>query len=284
MADSLDVGFAIRDAIVAAIYPTGMVGDVPQVPVKVYPGWPLAADLEEDLRPGAGVPLARHISIFATPSERNVTRHEDRTYDQPRPVKTYAVAVAGLTATVTGQAPEPYRPQNLALFVNGRAYLHQATAGQTPALIAAALHALVAVDHPGATVLGAVITLPSTARVGPGRVGVIGATLEEVRRVEKVFDVIAWAESGPACSELVKLFDAKLSRYRYLDLPDGSRARIVYQGSRDDPTAERQRVYKRHLSYRTEFATTIADEAPEIVVFQTAYETEAGDPIITVED
>ena len=68
-------------------------------------------------------------------------------------------------SSVGGAAPAPYFPQNVYVQISGVGYRYAAQNGDTAATVAAGLQALISVDWPSASVAGAIVTLPATARI-----------------------------------------------------------------------------------------------------------------------
>lgn len=278
MADISDVQDAIVNLISATIYPEGMGAGaaMPSIPVKVYGGWPDPATLEADLKtsPAQPAPSALHVSVFPLPMERNTTRYPDGAMETRPPINTYAAAILGNTVTITGAPPDPHRTQNVAVGIGVRPYVHTALEGQTPAQIAAALAALIAVDIPAVVAIGADIVIPAPYRVLFARVGGIGTVTREVARSEKAFQITIWADDHANRRTLAAQLDPVLASQVFLPLADGTSARMIRRSSTDMDRAERFGAYRRDLVYSMEYATTKVEAAPEIV----AMEVELKDP------
>lgn len=264
MADLSDVEGAICDLVASVLYPGGLAGPLPQVPVKIYAGWPDKVTLDEDL-PADRPARAFHISVFGAKTERNTTRAARREHQGPRKAPTYGISVAGQVVTVTGAAPAPYHPQNLAVFVNGVPYVVQATDGQSSSQVAAALHALIAVDVMAATVLGSAITLPPEARIGALRVGTTAESRREVRCQEKAFRISIWSNTPESRDELAKSVDPVLADTPFLTYADGSVGRFNYISSENVDRDQRQGLYRRELLYLAEWSTIRVETRTEIV-------------------
>lgn len=275
MADLTDAADAIVDLIAATLYPQGFQGLVkPEIPVKVYSGWPDPSTLESDLglapSGNGGTTLrALHVSVYNMPSERNVDRFPHEWRARPLAATTYGVTIAGQVITITGQAPSPHRKQNVAVKVFPKAYVYTTQEGDTPAEIAAALGALIVADIPGAIVSGADITIPTLYRVGFGRVGVMGTAVKEVGRQEKAFQITLWADTPDNRKWLAQAVAPALAQADFLTLADGTRARFIKKAETDMDRAQRQGAYRRDFVYTVEYATTIELEAAQIVVAET---------------
>lgn len=280
MATVANVEQALQDLIYAALYPNAAPPSVLGFKVKIYPGWPDPGTLDEDMVETAdGIPTAAHVAIYPLPSERNTTRMPNERTEHPAPAVTYGLTVAGQVVTVGGAAPNPYVAQNLAVFVNGKPYVHQALAGQTPAQIAAALRALIVADVPGTTVVGAQITLPAGARIDRVRLGSTGSTTREVRRQERQFSIVVFSSHPTSRAAVADAFDAQLADTPRLALADGTVAQLTYHGSREDDFAQKQRIYRRTLTYVVEFATTITEQAAQMVAGEVDSFASDGTPL-----
>lgn len=281
MATISDVETALRDIIYGALYPTGAAPSLVGYPIKIYAGWPNPQTLDADLVETAGVPAAAHVSIFPGAAERNTSRYLPERQEMSVPAATYTLTLNGSQVTVGGAAPSPYFAQNFAILVNGKPYTAQATAGQTPSQVAAALRAAIAVDFPSVTVAGAVLTLPSSLRIGALRVGVTGTAIREVKRQERQFWIGVYASNPAARAAIADAIDPTLGDVRRITMPDGSVARLTYHGTREDDFLQKARIYRRTLTYVVEFATTITDVAAQMVAGETDTFDAAGRPIST---
>lgn len=267
MATTSDVENALGSAIAAALYPNG-IGSPSAVgsAVRIVAGWPDPATLDKDMVETGGVPTAAQVSIYPLPAERVTTRYRDEWRQNPLPAATYGMSVSGQAITITGAAPAPHAPQNLAVIVNGAPYNVQTTAGQTAAQVAQALRNVIAVDFAGATVSGAVITLPTGARALRPAVGVLGTAYRPLRTVEKQFQVSVY-HSNPAGRALVAdMVDTALAATFWLTYADGTSGQLKYHGSREDDFVQKQRIYRRLLIYTAEFTVIQTQQAAQIVV------------------
>lgn len=284
MADISDVSNALRDLIVSVLYPNGTGGSGgPAVPVKVYSGWPDPARMTVDIPPQRPA-TAHHISIFPLATERNTTRHPTSWQESALPPETYTINVVGQTFQIGGSAPDPYRKQNLAVFVDGRSYVVQATAGQTASALAAALAAQISPVWPGVTVMGGNLTLPTLARLGAARVGVYGEAHKLVSQQEKGFQVTIWTDTDANRTLLAKAIQPVLADTAFLTMPDGYGARLICRSNVNSDRSQTQGAYRRDLVYTVEYVTTRSMEAPEIVVAKTDIENPAGTVVVALEN
>ncbi len=273
MADISDVSTALGQLIGATLYPSGASGEaaspVAGLPVRVENGWPSPQSLDGAIAAGKA-----HVSIYPRPGDRDTTRTRFDWEEQPIPAATYTLAQAGQTVTVGGAAPVTYFAQNLAVFVNGVAYVTTATTGQAVNSLAAALQALIVVGVPGTTVSGAVVTLPAGARIGALRVGVTGTATKTVGTEEKVFQISIWANNPTNRVAVASAIDPVLRDTPRLTLPDGSIARVKHVGGTDNDFDQKQGIWRRDLLFSVEFASVRTMSAPQIV----AEITQLADP------
>jgi hypothetical protein len=252
MADINDVETALVNLIAGAIYPDGTAQpSAAGVPVVVYPGWPTASRLDADLLVGKA-----HITVFTTSIERNTTRNPREWHLQSLNTATLTLTAAGQAVTVGGAMPAPFTPHVLNLMANGIPHPYQVLPGDTLASIAAALAALVAVDVPGTTAVGAVVTLPAGARINAARVGVTGTAIRELRRQERGFRITVWTDTPDHRKTIAGLVDTVLGSTDRLVMSDGSGARLTYASSMDVDDKQKAKLYRRDFTYMVEYATT----------------------------
>ncbi|MBI1214122.1 MAG: hypothetical protein GC190_21885 [Alphaproteobacteria bacterium] len=266
MADISDVLNALVTEIAGILYPTPPSGEdaspVVGVAVRVEAGWPLPQAL--DVAMGAG---KSHVSVFPPAgSERNTTRYSEDWQEVSRNAHIYTVTIAGQTITIGGAAPATFYAHNFAVLLGTAApYLYTSTAGQTPAAIAAALQALIAVDYPAASVLGAVITLPADADLKAARVGTGGRLVSPVGEVQRQVVVSIWSPSIANRDTIAKALDVPLRKVRFLTLADLTKCRLHHQASRLDDSDQKAGIFRRDFTYLVEYAVVDVLDATEIV-------------------
>ena len=267
MADLSDVLSTLATACAAAVYPTGTGQASPAgVAIKVYPGWPNPAQLDTDLR--AATPVC-HVSIYPRPEERNTTRYSPNDWKTATvATPTLTLALAGQVVTVGGTIPAAGNPHNRVVLANGKPYVYAVQLADTLASIAAALAALIAVDIAGTSAAGAVITLPSSARLAAARVGVTGTAVRELRRQERRFQVGVWADSPAHRDAIAALLDAALAVPTFLALSDGTAGRLRYAGSVMSDTLQKDCLFRRDLFYTVEYGTTQTEAEAQITQTQ----------------
>ena len=261
MASPTDICTAIVNLIVATVYPNGTgQASVAGVGIKAFMGWPMPAELDADLAAGNAM-----VSVYPRAEEHNTTRYLPREADVTVQTPTLTLTVSGQTVTVGGTSPSSGNPHNLAVIANGVPYVHQPAAGATLASMAAALAALINVDIPGTTSLGAVLTLPAAARIAGARVGVTGTSVREWRRQERSFQIVVWAPTPTIRDAISNPLDVALAKTPFLTMPDGIAARLTYQRSPFTDALEKTAIFRRDLFYLVEFATTETQTLTQIV-------------------
>lgn len=255
-------------------------------PIVIYPGWPSSAGLAADLTAGKS-----HITVFPKAEERNTTRYGERQQVIAQPVTTLTFAISG--PVIIGSPPDydianttwdannydrstsrhtvitiggtVSSPQNLALRVNSKFYTHSVQPDDTLPGIATALSALLAVDIAGTTASGPVITLGSTGRLQAARIGGFGTIGTEYRRQERVVMVSIWTPSPVIRKALGSAIDQTLSQIRFLQLPDGYGARLIYKNSLEVDALQKSNLYRRDLNFTVEYPTTVLTQVAAVI-------------------
>lgn len=282
MADQSDVEIGLKTIVDAVLYPTGQSGNPPLTiagaPCRIERGWPDQTRLDADLRAGIF-----NVTIYPRPNmERNTSRYQSSEQVISINPTTYTLTGAGQTVTVGGAAPGAFYAQNICVVVNQWPYIVAASPGETAAQVAAALQALISVDFPAASVVGAVITLPAGARIGALSVGATGLVLSEVGRQEKQFQICFWCPSPDLRDLAVKSVDAALRSYQFITLADGSRGRLTYHGTNSFDGPQKELLYRRDLFYSVEWATTLASTAVQILSFGYTLRDADGNIIVSI--
>lgn len=238
---------------------TGKSPSVSGTPIVVYPGWPSSDNLAKAL--AAGV---THITVFPQAMERNTTRYQERELIvmPPAPTLTLAISKDLGSVTVGGTVSAP---QNLALRVNNKFYTYAVNTGDTLNSISAALAAALAVDVSGTSAMGPVITLGPSGRLQAARVGGFATIAREVKRQERVMSIITWANSAQLRDQIAGAVDASLADTRFLDMPDGFGARLIYKNSMVIDAQQKAGLYRRDLNYTVEYATTISKQRAAVI-------------------
>lgn len=261
MADVIDVQNALVALAAAALYPngTGQPSAASGVPCKVYAGWPTESQLDSDLAGGTA-----HVTVFPRPEERNTTRFPQDWQPQTMNAATLTLTINGQQMTVGGVVPPANNPHNLSVLANGKPYVYAVQTSDTLNSIAAALAALIAADIPGTGAAGAVVTLPGTGRIGAARVGITGTAVREVRRQERHFQITVWADTPAHRDAVAQPVDLVLATTKFLTMPDGFAARLIYKNSPISDSLQKTRLFRRDLIYLVEYATTQTETETQI--------------------
>lgn len=259
MADISDVLNTLSSMLVSAYYPNGTSQpSTTGLPVLVYPGWPLPAQLDTDMRAlNAGSGGRVHVTLFPRPG-RNTTRWMRAPMIQTANTPTLTATVRNGQVTIGGTVSTP---QNVAIKVNGAAYLYAVQSGDTTASIAQALAAKIS----GATASGNVVSLPATAIYVTAAVGASGSASQPVRNTERVIQMTVWANSPSNRDVCSKALDNALAGVEFIDLPDGTAGRLIYVDSPYLDTPEKASVYRRDVLYSVDFLTVQTFSATEVV-------------------
>ena len=259
MADLSDVMNALVALVDRTLYPNGDTApSLTGATFRIYPGEPVPAQLDADLAAGT-----INVSVFPLDGEINTTRFPTDWHQATPAAITLAAAVAGNTVALSGTVSTP---QNLALLVDGKAYVHGVAAGETLATVAAALAALVSADQP-ASATGAALTVPGAHRI-VARVGGAGTSIREVKRQLRRFRISFWCADPNSRNAAAAPVDVALATTNFLTLADGSAGRLVYHASPLIDKAETTALYRRDLVYSVEYGTTQLESDTEIVVLQ----------------
>lgn len=283
MADLSDVENALVDIVSGILYPNGTSSPASvSVPCRVFRGWPIPADLDAD--------MAAHrcaISVFPPPGAgRNTSRYPRDWQQKSANPATISMNAVGNQITLTGAIPSPYYNQNITIGYggqNGGVYVYQTVPSDTLNSVASALAALI----PGASVVGAVITVPATMNITIASVGVIGIAAMETRRQERAIWVTVWSHDPIVRDEVASAIDSALSdpAYQFIEMPDGFSARFKYSGTVSIDTSQKAQIFRRDLVYLVEYATTKSQTLTEITAQQISMGVQASSeaPIATVQ-
>ena len=277
MADIDDVSDALVAAIAQVVYPNGTAEpSVSGLPTAIYAGWPQSSQLDKDLAGFANGKGGRiHVTIFPTGTEKNITPYlrdwVEASFSEP----TLTLTAVGNQVTIGGTVATP---QNVALIVDGQAYAYALQAGDTLTSIATAL----AVQVPGASSTGAVITFSPTARITAARAGATGTAIRELRRQHKVLQITVWADTPENRKATAKAIDEAMAAEEWITLGDGSASRLTYQASKQDDATQRAGLYRRDIQYTAEYATTETITTTGVIVIELDLHTGVGGSAVPV--
>lgn len=256
MADQSDVETELVTLASASLYPNGT--DLPSVPgpvCRIYRGWPKASALNADLAAGR-----INVTVFpASQALRNTTRYPDRWTTTPV-APSLTATVSGIGVTFGGTASPG---QVAGVRVDGRGYAYRTGTADTPASVAANIAALgradgiVTLDQASLTFQGAGNVV---ARVVADRGGIM-----EVRRQTQSFRVICWCPNPLLRDATATAIDTSLAQMRFINLPDGTAARLLFTGSTVFDQSQDAILYRRDLTYLVEYATTVSEAQPSML-------------------
>jgi hypothetical protein len=265
MTDVSDVCDELVSVISGIAYPNGT-GNASAVgaPVRIYQGWPIPTQLDADLKSGIC-----HVSVYPRPEESNSTRYTRDWEEASLQTPTLTLAIAGQTVTVGGTIPPASNPHNLVVIANGAPFVYSPLTTDTLTSIAAALAALIAATIAGTSSSGAVVTLPSSARLTAVRIGVTGTSMQEVRRQERLIQIGILADSPAHRKSIATPVDLSLAAMTFLTMPDSTAVRLRYKGSPVTDQFEKSMIFRRDLMYDVEFGTFQTETDTQITEGQT---------------
>jgi hypothetical protein len=253
MADLSDVLNQLAARVATIVYPNGIgQPSVSSIPTKIYPGWPVANELEADLKAGKV-----HVSVYPRGPDRKSTRHLGRSWVPIiAPMHTVTLTVVGAVVTLSGTVSA----QNLLINLNGISYIYTMLLTDTLTTAATGLASLI----PGASSSGPVVTLTGAHSVF-ARVGGIGTSIKETKRQEQQFQITVWAPTPSTRDATAKQIDSILSDATNMALPDGSAGIIRYAQTLQTDQLEKAGLYRRDLIYSVDYATTQTQQFAEAI-------------------
>jgi hypothetical protein len=262
VADVADVEAALVGAVLTTLYPNGTAApSATGTPVRVFRGWPTTGMLLQD-RAAGGI----DISIFGIPgTTRNTTRWGVQVSELPN-APSLTVGVTGNSATFLGTAAAG----DLAgVLVAQNAYVYQAQAGDSAALVAAALADLVRAQMI-CWLTQATLTVPGESAL-VARTASAVAALQEWGRQEQQFRISVWAPSPAVRDGCAALVMQGLVPIAFVTLADGTGGRLRFHGAAnldDDQTAS---IYRRDIIFTVEFGTTLMVSNPTMLFGDLVY-------------
>ena len=253
MADLSDVEKALVEAITAAAVTTS--DNLPQIggnPVRVYRGSPATAGLGLD-RGG----YVTDICIFPVPDATRNTTRWGATSSLLTIAGGLSATVYGQTATFTGAATGG---ELAGLLINGQPFVYRAQAGDSAALVAAALADLVR-NAQIVWVSGSTLTIPAAVTLVARTAGV-ASVVQELGRQEQDFRISVWSPNPALRDAVCHDIGSALASLAFLPLADGSTARLRYEKTASDDADQVASVYRRELIYKAEYSTTTTAQSP----------------------
>lgn len=273
MSDLSDVETAIVNLITGLVYPNGsgapsaVLNDaLAPMPVRIYRGWPISANLDADLAAGT-----MNISVYSrNGTEKNTTRFHPDFQTVTTETATVAASVnASNQVVITGNGAVGIT-QWVTVLVGFRvAVAYNVLAADTPTTIASGLAGqLTAAGVPATSSLG-VVSLTAQAAYVSAMVGVTGTQAAEWRRQETQIQITLWCPTPTTRDNAAKLVEPTLAQTTFLTLPDQFQARFRYHNTLMFDGAEKVQLYRRDLIYSAEYATTVTDTASEVTAVNT---------------
>lgn len=271
MADLSDITAYLATQAALAVYPNGTGNpSVANMDVHVFEGWPIAAQLDLDVRglqiispgmaptPRPGGPCA-DVSVYPMPgATAEPYQIQDETYVVAEPVFGMSASVAGDVITITGQ---PNTGEYLTL-VADRTFVFSATGANTAAILSS-LATQAGADYAGVSSTSTTLTVPFkyalTVRIGG--VGVLGKATHRQRHGVML---TTWAPDPTARTKIAAAIDNLLKRTIIATMPDTSQARIVYSKTILTDEMQQATVYRRDLVFDVDYATVF--EFPGYVI------------------
>jgi hypothetical protein len=258
MADQSDVEAALVGLVLAAVYPNGTTApSVCNADCRIYRGWPLPATLNADLASGA-------VNVTVLPvsgSARDTTRFPYVWQLPPGQAPTLIASVAGQTVTFSGT---PQVGQLAGVIINGNSYVYTVQAGDNASMVAANVAMLARVDY-AVNYSGTSLTIQAATRL-IGRVVAGSVATREVRRQLQNFRITCWCPDYLTRDTVAAAIDVYLAQIAFLDLPDGSAARMIFRNGETSDRSEDASLYRRDLIYSIEYATTTTEYQPAMLI------------------
>lgn len=246
MADLSDAQNALVSLASAALYPNGTAQpSVAGVTVTVVPGWPIPKQLDAIIQSGNAMVSVYQMGAMG----KNTTRFlgdDDAQASIPAPNLTITISGNQVTIGGTIKAGEA-----ATIKVNYQPYSYAIQATDTVDTIATALAALI----PHATVNGAVITITEVFDL-EAAISVPVVVQQEIGRQAQVFMVTAWNPTPAVRDSICKAIELSFKQQPRIVMPDNTWARLLYRGTIEQDTLQKQRIYRRNLLYEVEYALT----------------------------
>jgi hypothetical protein len=233
--------------------------------VKIYPGWPLAEQLDLDLagklisasgqtmdRPNG---KAAHVSIFPLQGGTAVPYQIlDNFFTIVPPVygltgSTAQGASSGQVLTLTG-APGA---GEFATVIADNNYISSHT-GATAAAILSAIASDLSSHYPGISVTASTLTLPTAAYL-TARIGAPATMGKVTHRQKQTVKVTIWAPDPKTRTLLAVAIDGIIKQSITVRMPDTTMALITYSRTNISDEGENRSIYRRDLDFECEYAT-----------------------------
>ena len=249
MADLSDVEQEIVTLVYKAIHPDSTNSpNAIDFPCRVFRGWPTPAGLNADLQAGIA-----NVTVFPDDDLGVTINHFGATwYDQQIPA-TFFGKVDGYSVIFSGEIE---REALIGLLVDGQSFVHRATVGESPTVVASTLASLISSTRP-AQATNARILVPDSHALSV-RIGEAANCYHEIRRQHRQIRVASWCNNPLRRDKIASHIDRILATCTFVELPDSAKGRLTYRGTMVYDQAQNALLYRRDLLYTAEYPTTIS--------------------------
>lgn len=251
MPDQADVEQTLAALIADALYPAGVDrGSSVENVCRVYRGWPVSGALDSDLARGV-----IHVTVQSVSGVMRDRTRFSQEWQGVVPVPTMRGRVSGEVVRFEGEGGTG---QVAGILVDNRAYAYRLQAGDTSALVAAALAGLIRNDRPALAIGSEVLVVGGRGLLV--RVVRDGEGGRELRRQESVFRVTFWCPDPGTRDRIVPFIELALAERTFIDV-DGWACRVRLSGGSSTDEGSAGSAWRRDLLYSIEYPTV----APEVL-------------------
>ena len=264
MPDLSDVEAAMARIVTTVLYPNGLSeASVIGAVCRVYRGWPSPTTLNTDLANGTV-----NVTVAPDSDVGNTTTRFALEWAVPGEPPTLVADAEDTSVTLSGIGGAG---QSIGVLVDSATYIYRVQDGDTPAIVAAVLAAMIRSTRP-AHLQGASISVPGAYRV-IARVVRDGRGFKEVRRQQRDLRVISWCPSPELRDRVSTLVDHAFAARDFLEFPDEITARLTYRGTSVYDQAQNSQLFRRDLIYTVEYPTILEDQIPAMLFGDLALNT-----------
>ena len=272
MSDLADIENALINLCAGVAYPSGdptidgVLSPVTGAVVRVFRGFPQAAQFEADVAAGAA-----QVAVYPEHGmTRDVTKFSPVWQQASVKAPTFTATIAN-NAITFGGVPSAGQVAGVQ-YGAGRLLTGQAVrlvATSTASGVALAMSAKI----PGSSVAGPVLTMPANAQNVATVVVSDQAARMEVRRQEQGFRITVYAPTpaardtlaGAIDAAIAGLLDANGNPTRFIATADGSKALLRYRRTDVMDSAATVHCYRRDIILTAEYGTTINASQPSML-------------------
>lgn len=256
MADVSDVTATLAGLISNAVYPNGTgQASVSGKDIIIYPGWANPQRLDDDL-----LISKAHINIYPRAEETIIEHYNPEWQVLSKQTATMTAIATANTVTLSGTITAGH---NLSLLINGTDYSYTCQANDTLTTVATAMASL-----SGGSSVGSVITYSNPHSL-VARVGVKGSVIRELRRQNRVFQIVIWCNAPAQRDVISNAVDKALTIQKNITLADGSSGKLRYKSSPMTDDLQKDTLFRRDFLYSVEYATTETQTATAVTIPQT---------------